>query len=108
MPDAPDDRDAIEMALNTFVDMDVVVSEDWIDEAVLDATPELVKTMSVQPPRGTGRVRLVRIGSGSDQIDLQPCGGTHIARTGEIGALRLGKIEKKGRMNRRIYVHLDD
>lgn len=108
MPEAPDNRDMIEQALNTFVDMDVVISEDWIDQAVLDATPELVKTMSVQPPRGAGRVRLVRIGSGSDQIDLQPCGGTHVARTGEIGALRLGKIEKKGRMNRRVYLHLDD
>ncbi|MEP3946193.1 alanyl-tRNA editing protein [Ascidiaceihabitans sp.] len=108
MADAPENRDVIEQALNTFVDMDVVVSEDWVDQAVLNATPELVKTMSVQPPRGAGRVRLVRIGSGSDQIDLQPCGGTHVARTGEIGSLRLGKIEKKGRMNRRVYLHLDD
>lgn len=108
MPDAPDNRDVIEDALNAFVDMDAVVSADYVDQAVLDATPELVKTMSVQPPRGAGRVRLVRIGQGTDQIDLQPCGGTHVARTGEIGALRLGKIEKKGRMNRRIYLHLED
>ncbi len=70
-------------------------------QAELDAAPELVKTMAVKPPRGAGEVRLVRIGEANDWIDLQPCGGTHVARTGEIGALRLGKIEKKGRMNRR-------
>ncbi len=107
MPDAPEDRDGIEHALNAFVAADLPVSGSWITEAELDASPELVKTMAVQPPKGAGRVRLVRIGSDTDQIDLQPCGGTHVARTGEIGALRLGKIEKKGRQNRRIYVHLD-
>jgi misacylated tRNA(Ala) deacylase len=58
--------------------------------------------MSVKPPTGQGRVRLVRIGSGADQVDLQPCGGTHVARTGEIGTLTLGRIEKKGRINRRV------
>ncbi len=70
-------------------------------------SPVLVKTMAVQPPKGVGDIRLVCIGNKEDNIDLQPCGGTHVARTGEIGALRLGKIEKKGRMNRRIYVHLE-
>ncbi len=104
----PENREIIEQALQAFVEMDVVVSEEWIDQATLDASPELVKTVAVKPPRGAGQVRLVRIGRGDDQIDLQPCGGTHVARTGEIGALRLGKIEKKGRMNRRIYLHLDD
>jgi misacylated tRNA(Ala) deacylase len=108
MPEAPENREVIEQALQAFVEMDVVVSEEWIDQATLDASPELVKTLTVRPPRGAGRIRLVRIGAGSDQIDLQPCGGTHVARTGEIGALRLGKFEKKGRMNRRIYLHLDD
>mgnify|MGYP006076474055 CR=1 FL=1 len=108
MPEAPDNREIIEQALQAFVEMDVVVSEQWIDQVTLDANPELVKTLTVKPPRGSGRVRLVWIGAGEDQIDVQPCGGTHVARTGEIGALRLGKIEKKGRMNRRIYLHLDD
>lgn len=108
MPEVPDNREIIEQALQAFVEMDVVVSEQWIDQVTLDANPELVKTLTVKPPRGSGRVRLVRIGAGEDQIDVQPCGGTHVARTGEIGALRLGKIEKKGRMNRRIYLHLDD
>ncbi|MEQ6203333.1 alanyl-tRNA editing protein [Sulfitobacter sp. HNIBRBA2951] len=107
MPDAPDDREALEEALNSFVEQDARVSDGWISEAELDAAPELVKTMAVKPPRGQGDIRLVRIGEEDDWIDLQPCGGTHVARTGEIGALRLGKIEKKGRMNRRIYLHLD-
>lgn len=107
MPDAPEDRLAIEETLNAFVERDARVSDGWITEAELDAAPQLVKTMAVKPPRGAGDIRLVRIGEENDWIDLQPCGGTHVARTGEIGALRLGKIEKKGRMNRRIYLHLD-
>lgn len=107
MPDAPEDREALEETLNAFVEQDARVSDGWITEAELDAAPELVKTMAVKPPRGMGDIRLVRIGEDDDWIDLQPCGGTHVARTGEIGALRLGKIEKKGKMNRRIYIHLD-
>ncbi len=107
MPDAPQDRDQIEDALNAYVEMDARVSDGWISQAELDAVPQLIKTMAVKPPRGAGDIRLVRIGEESDWIDLQPCGGTHVARTGEIGLLRLGKIEKKGRMNRRIYIHLD-
>ncbi len=106
MPDAPSDKAALERALQALIDRDLPVSEEWISEAALDANPGLVKTMSVAPPRGAGRVRLVRIGIGAAQIDLQPCGGTHVARTGEIGEIRLGKIEKKGRQNRRVYVHL--
>jgi uncharacterized protein YeaO (DUF488 family) len=70
--------------------------------AELDANPGLVKTMSVSPPRGTGRIRLVRIGSGAEQIDLQPCGGTHVKSTAEIGPIRVAKIENKGKINRRI------
>ncbi|KIN72507.1 alanyl-tRNA editing protein [Sulfitobacter guttiformis] len=107
MPDAPEDREALEQSLNAFIERDARVSDGWITEAELDAAPELVKTMAVKPPRGTGDIRLVRIGEEDDWIDLQPCGGTHVARTGEIGALRLGKIEKKGKLNRRIYLHLD-
>lgn len=106
MPEPPTDRDALEQALNHLVDRDLEVSEGWITEAELDARPELVKTMSVQPPRGVGEIRLVRIGTGTEQVDLQPCGGTHVARTGEIGALRLGKIENKGKQNRRVNISL--
>lgn len=108
MPDAPEDRDAIEEALSELVACDARITEEWITETELDAKPSLVKTMSVQPPRGMGDIRLIRIGEGVDTIDLQPCGGTHVARTGEIGALKLGKIEKKGRQNRRVYLLLDD
>ncbi|WP_415920517.1 alanyl-tRNA editing protein [Tateyamaria sp. SN6-1] len=107
MEDAPEDRDAIEAALNAHVEADLKVTEEWITQADLDANPGMVKTLSVQPPRGAGRIRLVRIGSDTNVVDLQPCGGTHVARTGEIGGLRLGKIEKKGRRNRRVYLHLE-
>jgi len=107
MPEAPTDRDTLEDYLNQLVDRDLPVTEDWITDDALRANPGLVKTMSVAPPMGSGRVRLVRIGQGRDQVDLQPCGGTHVARTGEIGRLRLGKFEKKGRQNRRVYLHLD-
>ncbi len=97
MPEAPEDRDLIAAALNEMVDRDLPVTEDWISDEELQANPGLVKTMSVMPPMGQGKVRLVRIGQGADQVDLQPCGGTHVARTGEIGRLVLGKIEKKGK-----------
>ena len=103
-----EDKAELEEALNALIARDLAVSQDWITEAELDARPELVKTMSVQPPRGAGQIRLVRIGEGADQVDLQPCGGTHVARTGEIGRVRLGKIEKKGRQNRRVSLHLQD
>jgi misacylated tRNA(Ala) deacylase len=107
MPEAPADKAALETALQDLIDRDLPVTEVWITEAELDANPGLVKTMSVSPPRGAGHIRLVRIGEGANQVDLQPCGGTHVARTGEIGRIRLGKIEKKGRQNRRVYVHLE-
>lgn len=104
MVDPPEDKDALADALNTLIASDLPVTESWISDAELDANPGLVKTMSVQPPRGAGRIRLVQIGD----IDLQPCGGTHVARTGEIGRIRLGKVEKKGARNRRVYMHLCD
>ncbi|MEX0284877.1 MAG: alanyl-tRNA editing protein [Paracoccaceae bacterium] len=108
MPEPPEDKSALEMALQELIDRDLTVSETWITDAELEANPGLVKTMSVMPPRGAGRVRLVRIGEGGAQVDLQPCGGTHVARTSEIGRIRFGKVEKKGKLNRRVYVHLDD
>ncbi len=105
LPDPPLAAE-IEAALAALIDRDLQVSEDWITEAELAASPGLVKTLSVAPPAGQGRVRLVRIGAGADQVDLQPCGGTHVARTGEIGQVAVEKIEKKGRQNRRVVVAL--
>ena len=107
MPEAPEDRDTLQEHLNLLVDRDLPVTDEWITDDALRANPGLVKTMSAMPPLGSGHVRLVRIGQGRDQVDLQPCGGTHVARTGEIGLLRLGKLEKKSRQNRRVYLHLD-
>jgi len=106
MPDPPGDLSVIEAALNRLIDRDLAVTDDWITDEELLANPGLVKTMSVRPPMGQGRVRLVRIGQGVNQIDLQPCGGTHVARTAEIGRVELGKIEKKGRINRRVTLTL--
>ena len=106
MPDPPGDVDALEAALNRLITRDLAVTDDWITDAELLANPGLVKTMSVHPPLGQGRVRLIRIGQGAGQIDLQPCGGTHVARTAEIGQVAIGKIEKKGRVNRRVTVEL--
>ena len=107
MPEPREDVAAVEAAVNALIERDLPVTEDWITDAELAANPGLVKTMSVQPPTGQGRVRLIRIGRGAEQVDLQPCGGTHVARTGEIGRISLGKIEKKGRQNRRVTLVLE-
>lgn len=88
--------------LQALVARDAPVSTRWITDEELDANPGLVKTMSVKPPRGSGRVRLVEI----EGIDLQPCGGTHVARTSEIGAVAVTEIEKKGKQNRRVRIRL--
>lgn len=106
MPDPLGDLAALDEALNALIDRDLPVSDSWITEAELEANPGLVKTMSVRPPMGQGDIRLIRIGQGAEQIDLQPCGGTHVARTGEIGRVEIGRIEKKGRQNRRVSLML--
>jgi misacylated tRNA(Ala) deacylase len=100
----PPAKEDIEAGLNALIAADHSVSINWVDESVLDTDPGLVRTMSVQPPRGTGRLRLIRIGAADAPIDLQPCGGTHVARTAEIGPLRVQKIENKGKQNRRITI----
>ena len=103
LPAAPD-KDAIAHGLAALIAANHAVADEWVDEAVLDTNPGLVRTLSVQPPRGTGRLRLVRIGD--KPVDLQPCGGTHVKTTGEIGMLQVMKIENKGRQNRRITLSL--
>ena len=108
MPEPPNDIPALEDALNALIDRDLPVTEDWISDEDLLANPGLVKTMSVMPPMGQGKIRLVRIGLGRSQIDLQPCGGTHVARTAEVGRVSIGKVENKGRQNRRVTISLSD
>ncbi len=105
LPDPPA-REAIEAGLNALIAADYPVTAAWVDESVLDESPALVRTLSVKPPRGTGRLRLLRIGTDDAPIDLQPCGGTHVAHTGAIGPVRVLKMESKGRQNRRIVVAL--
>lgn len=97
------DKAAIETKLNELIAANHAANPRWISDAELAATPELVRTMSVKPPSGQGKVRLLDIGSG---IDLQPCGGTHVKATGEIGRVIVEKIENKGKRNRRVVVAL--
>ena len=104
LPDTQLDKEAITAALNRLIDEDHPVQPRWITDEELAAQPDLVRTMSVKPPSGSGRVRLLDIAG----VDLQPCGGTHVARTGEIGRVRVGKIENKGRHNRRINILFDE
>lgn len=108
MPEPLADVAVIEAALLRLIDRDLSITESWITDAEMAANPGLVKTLRVAPPAGQGRVRLIRIGQGAGQVDLQPCGGTHVARTAEIGMVSLGKVEKKGRENRRVTLLLGD
>jgi misacylated tRNA(Ala) deacylase len=97
-------KDELAARLNELVKADHPVNHEWITDDELMANPSMVKTMKVMPPMGTGRVRLIRIGD----IDLQPCGGTHVRSTGEIGEIFIGKIQSKGRQNRRVRIRLED
>jgi misacylated tRNA(Ala) deacylase len=108
MPEPPEDVAAVEAWINARIAEDLPVTAEWITDEALAASPEMVKTMKVKPPVGQGRVRLVRIGGGDGTVDLQPCGGTHVGSTGEIGPVRIGKIEKKGRENRRVNLNFAD
>ena len=108
MPCALSNKEELESQLNELIARNYKITQPWITDEELLAQPRLVKTMSVRPPIGSGRVRLVRIGSDDNQIDLQPCGGTHVANTSEIGSMRFGKIEKKGKQNRRVNIHFID
>jgi misacylated tRNA(Ala) deacylase len=100
--DTQADIDAAQVteAVNDLIAADHHTRSSWITEEELDRQPELIRTMSVQPPRGAGRIRLLDIPG----VDLQPCGGTHVARTGEIGRVAVTRVENKGRHNKRVYV----
>jgi misacylated tRNA(Ala) deacylase len=94
------DRDRVGALLNELIRADTPVESQWITDEELARQPELIRTMSVRPPVGAGRVRLLHIPG----VDLQPCGGTHVAHTGEIGAMQVAKVENKGKHNRRVYI----
>jgi misacylated tRNA(Ala) deacylase len=102
IPEAGLDKEALTTQLAEAIGRNVEIREKWITDAELDANPALVKTMSVKPPRGSGIVRLIEIVG----LDLQPCGGTHVRRTGEIGGVVVTQIEKKGKLNRRVRIAL--
>ena len=104
LPESTLDKQDLTERLNRLVAEDHAVTPRWISEEELDANPTLVRTMSVAPPRGRGRVRVLDI----DGVDLQPCGGTHVASSVEIGRVRVTRIEKKGRQNRRVSVAFDE
>ena len=102
IPEAGLDKDDITARVMAMIATGATVSARWISDAELEANPGLVKTMSVKPPMGTGRVRLIEIAG----LDLQPCGGTHVKSLAEIGAVRVTQIEKKGKQNRRVRLAL--
>jgi misacylated tRNA(Ala) deacylase len=104
VPGATLDKDEINTKLNALITADHEVVPRWITDEELASRPELVRTMSVKPPTGHGKVRLLDIAG----VDLQPCGGTHVRRTGEIGKVAVGKIENKGKQNRRISLSFAD
>lgn len=107
MPNAMENKNELEDKLNQIIENDYAVTQSMITDQELHARPDLIKTMSVSPPKGAGKIRLIRIGNDTEQIDLQPCGGTHVNNTREIGPVRFGKVENKGKQNRRVSIHLD-
>ncbi len=104
----PPPNEVLESGLTELVAGSHPVTTEWVDRAILDLNPGLVRTLSVKPPQGSGQLRLVRIGTQTRPIDLQPCGGTHVGHTGLVGRVRVLKIENKGRQNRRIAIALED
>ena len=102
--DSQIDKEEIEYKINEIVKQDHEISYQWITTDELDTQPDLVRTMSVKPPRTSNKIRLVKIGN----VDLQPCGGTHVKSTKEIGEIKIGKIENKGKMNKRVNLTIND
>ena len=105
IPGERPEKEELEGKMNNLIAGYHKISISWISDEELKANPDLVRTMSVRPPMGTGSIRMIRIG---DNIDFQPCGGTHVKSTLEIGYIKIGKIENKGRQNRRINLALTD
>ena len=103
-PEKEINKEEIEEKINSLVKDDYEITSEIIDSKILDEQPELIRTMSVKPPQIDGKIRLIKIGN----VDLQPCGGTHVKSTAEIGSIKIGKIENKGRMNRRVNILLND
>ena len=101
-PDKQINKEELEEKINLLVEDNHIVTSEVIESSILEEKPELVRTMSVKPPNVNGKIRLIRIGD----IDLQPCGGTHVKSTNEIGKIQIGKIENKGKMNRRVNLLL--
>ena len=97
-------KDKLQKKLNQILENDDEITYQWIESNELEKKPELIRTMSVKPPKTSEKIRLVKIGN----IDLQPCGGTHVKNTSEIGSIIIGKVENKGKMNRRINISLSD
>ncbi len=105
IPGERPDKESLTQELMEIVDRNYPVTSSWISDQELQQNPNLIRTMSVKPPTGTGQVRMIRIG---DNIDFQPCGGTHVKSTGEVGKIKISKIENKGKQNRRINLTWDN
>ena len=103
-PNKQINKEELEIKINNLLSKDNEITYEYIDSKILDNKPELVRTMSVKPPKIDGKLRFVKIGT----IDFQPCGGTHVKSTNEIGLIKIGKIENKGKMNRRVNILLND
>ncbi|MFZ1816100.1 MAG: alanyl-tRNA editing protein [Rhizobiaceae bacterium] len=107
LPEAGVTRESVTAMMMELVNANHPVWTQWISEAELEANPGIVKSKNVRPPRGAGRIRLVAIGEDAS-VDSQPCGGTHVSETAEVGAVHIGKIEKKGRENRRFRIRFGE
>ncbi len=103
-PEKTIDKEEVQEKINKIIEENHKITNELIDSKILDEKPEIIRTMSVKPPRTEGKIRLVKIGN----IDLQPCGGTHVLSTSEIGKILVSKIENKGRMNKRINIKISD
>ena len=103
-PDKEIKKEELQEKINTLMKDDHGITYEYIDSRILESQPELVRTMSVKPPSIDGKLRFIKIGN----VDFQPCGGTHVKSTKEIGKITIGKIENKGRMNRRVNILIND